>query len=79
MPARPDNPYQVGTVLWAVMEGGLQEVYDGLPGWSDLSNQQIAEVLGAEIVTVRKAFFSIYAKSGFRVPYARDSRGRKRQ
>lgn len=79
MPERPDNPYRAGTVLWAVMEGGLQEVYDGLPGWSDLSNQQIAEVLGVEVKTVRSSFSRIYAQIGFRVPYARDNRGRKRQ
>lgn len=78
MSERPDNPYRKGTALWAVLEGGLQEVYDGLPGWSDLSARQIAEVLGAEKGTVQQALCRICAEADFQVPYARCKPGRKK-
>ena len=72
---RPDNPYRKGSVMWAVMEGGLQGGFDGLPGWDDLTIRQIAEVLDTRVGTVQQAMSRIKAQTGYTVPHVAGGKG----
>ena len=67
---RPMNPFRRGSVIWSIMEGGLQEDFDGLPGWSDLVAAQIAEVLDVDDTIVSNFLYRIRKKTGYTVPHA---------
>lgn len=64
---RPINPYRRGDIIWSIMEGGLQEEFDGLPGWSDLDREQVAEVFGILPDNVSTYLCRIRKKTGYRV------------
>lgn len=67
---RPANPFRRGSVIWSVMEGGLQGEFDGLPGWADLTVMQIAEVLDITFQAASNALWRIRKKTGYAVPHA---------
>lgn len=66
---RPVNPFRRGSVIWSVMEGGLQGEFDGLPGWADLTVAQIAEVLDVAATGVSSYLLRIRKKTGYAVPH----------
>lgn len=67
---RPLNPFRRGSVIWSVMEGGLQGEFDGRPGWADLTVTQIAEVLDVAASGVSSYLLRIRKKTGYAVPHA---------
>lgn len=67
---RPVNPFRRGSVIWSVMEGGLQGKFDGLPGWTDLTVTQIAEVLDITVESVCNCLWKVRKKTGYTVPHA---------
>lgn len=66
---KPVNPYRRGTRVWMLMEGGIQEEFDGLPGWEDLDTAQIGELLGCSRSNVRKLISIIRTQTGYTVPH----------
>ncbi len=66
---RPINPYRKNTVMWSLMEGSIQEEYDGLPGWSDLTRRQIGEVLGIHPQTVTNYIRKIKRDTDYKVSF----------
>lgn len=66
---RPINPFRRGSVIWSVMEGGLQGEFDGLPGWADLTVTQIGEVLDVAATEVSSYLLRIRKKTGYAVPH----------
>lgn len=68
---RPNNPYKRGSIIWAIMEGGLQSEFDGLPGWDDMSIAQIAEALDASYTCVQSSLTRIEKETGYRVKRVR--------
>lgn len=69
-PDRPVNPFRRGSVIWSVMEGGLQGEFDGLPGWEDLTVTQIGEVLDVTANRVSNYLLRIRKETGYAVPHA---------
>lgn len=67
---RPVNPFRHGSVIWSVMEGGLQGEFDGLPGWADLTVAQIAEVLDITVESACNCLWKVRKKTGYAVPHA---------
>ena len=67
---RPVNPFRRGSVIWSVMEGGLQGEFDGLPGWADLTVAQIAEVMDVTATRVCEILYRVRKKTGYAVPHA---------
>ena len=67
---RPANPFRRGSVIWSVMEGGLQGEFDGLPGWADLTVTQIAEVLDVTAARVCDVLWKVRKKTGYVVPHS---------
>lgn len=76
---RPHNPYRKGGIAFDVMEAALQEEFDGLPGISDLTTAEIAEVLGTTREAIANAIVSIKKKTGYVVPYVKMIGGRRRR
>lgn len=68
---RPTNPYERGTLIWSLMEGGLQSEFDGLPGWDDLTISQIAEVVDSTYYSVQASLSRIKRETGYEVPRAK--------
>lgn len=66
---KPDNPFRPGTLIWSVMEGD----------WSDLTPNQIGEVLGTSGRSVTAQITKIRRWTGYDVPYRRNSRGRRQK
>lgn len=75
---RPHNPFRPG-IAHDVMEMALQEEFDGLPGTSDLTKVEIAEVICTTPESVSNAIVGIKKKTGYIVPYVKMVGGRKRQ
>lgn len=71
---RPTNPYKHGSIIWSLMEGGLQGEFDDLPGWDDLDMYQIAEVLDCMYFTVQASFSRIEKETGYHVQRSRKER-----
>ena len=71
---KPINPYRKGTVVWKVMQGSLDAWPEG--GWADLTTEEIAEVLGSNVGTVRGAIGDIRRDTGYCVQRI-DGRGRR--
>ena len=67
---RPANPFRRGSVIWGVMEGGLQGEFDGLPGWADLTVSQIAKALDVTAANVSVYLCRIRKETGYTVPHA---------
>lgn len=67
--SRPVNPFRRGSVIWSVMEGGLQGEFDGLPGWADLTTAQIGEVLDTTAANVSAYLRRIRRETGYTVPH----------
>lgn len=65
---RPENPYRKGTLIWALMEGGLQGEFDGKAGFEDMTTQEIADMFDKAYRTVQGTFERIKRETGFRVP-----------
>lgn len=76
---RPTNPHKKGTLIWSLMEGGLQGEFDGLPGWDDLTIAQIAEVMDAEYGNVNWGLWQIKKETGYCVPHVKSRPGPKRR
>ncbi len=72
---RPVNPYRKNTVMWSLMQGSIQEEYDGLPGWSDLTTQQIGELLCTTSNTVTTYICKIKRRTGYEVHFCDGRRG----
>lgn len=68
---RPDNPYRKDTLRRALMEGGLQGEFEGLPGWEDLTVAQLAEIFNETATGIRNALTAIKRDTGYFVPHAR--------
>ncbi len=66
---RPINPYRKNSIMWSLMEGSIQEEYDGLPGWSDLTKRKIGEVLGISTNTVVAYICEIKRRTGYVVRF----------
>lgn len=66
---KPANPFRPGTLIWSVMEGD----------WSDLTPKQIGEVLGTSGRSVTAQITKIRHRTGYDVPYRRNSRGRRQK
>lgn len=75
---RPVNKFRPG-IAHDVMEMALQEEFDGLPGTSDLTVTEIAEVLCTPRESVSNAIVAIKKKTGYIVPYVKMIGGRRRQ
>lgn len=60
IPAKPENPYRKGSIIWSVMEGE----------WEDLTPTQIAEVLDTTKNAVCSAISKIKRETGWSVPHA---------
>lgn len=75
---RPTNPFREGSTPWEIMEMALQEEFDGLPGTSDLTITEIAEILCRERQLVHHSIRVIREKTGYIVPYVKMAGGRKR-
>lgn len=75
---RPNNPFRAG-IAHDVMQMALQGEFDGLPGTSDLTVAEIAEVLCTTRESVSNAIVGIKKKTGYIVPYVKMVGGRKRQ
>ena len=61
VPAKPENPYRKGSIIWSVMEGE----------WGDLTANQIAEVLDTTRNTVCSMISKIRKDTGWAVPHKR--------
>lgn len=66
---KPENPYRIKTIIWSVMEGD----------WEDLTVTQIAEVLAANVNTVRSYISRIKRETSWDVPRAKEIRGPKKR
>lgn len=75
---RPNNPFRAG-ISHDVMQMALQGEFDGLPGTSDLTVAEIAEVLCTTQRSVYNAIFFIKKKTGYIVPYVKMVGGRERK
>lgn len=75
---RPNNPFKAG-ISHDVMQMALQGEFDGLPGTSDLTVAEIAEVLCTTQKSVSNAIFFIKKKTGYIVPHAKMVGGRERK
>lgn len=75
---RPNNPFRAGGIAYEVMEMALQGDFDGLPGTSDLTVTEIAEVLCTPRESVSNAIVAIKKRTGYIVPYVKVAGGRKR-
>lgn len=75
---RPTNPFRKGGMPWQVMEMALQGEFDGLPGTSDLTRVEMAEILGTEIYSINNAIVTIKKKTGYIVPYVKMRPGKNR-
>lgn len=64
-----ENPYRKGTIRYALYSSD----------WSDLTIDQIAEVLGYSKIQVRKAIVDIKRRTGYQVEYTRQKGGRPRK
>lgn len=71
---KPMNPYKKGTIVWKVMQGSLDDWPDG--GWADLTPSEIAEVLGANLQTVRSSICQINRETGYYVPHIGEKKRR---
>lgn len=69
--ARPENPYPPGSLIWSLMEGGLQGEFDGKPGLEDMTIQEIADLLETTYYTVQATLSRIKRETGYRVPRRR--------
>lgn len=76
---RPINPFREGGIAHDVMEMALQEEFDDLPGTSDLTVDEIANVLCTTRKSASNAICAIKAKTGYIVPYVKAVGGRKRE
>lgn len=74
---RPINTFRKSGTPWHVMEMAIQGEFDGLPGTSDLTMEEIAEVLGTEKHAINNAIVTIKKKTGYIVPYVRLNRWKK--
>lgn len=72
---RPENPYQKGTLIWTLMEGGLQGEFDGKAGFEDMTIREIADMFETTYSTVQATLQRIKKETGFRVPRRRAARG----
>lgn len=75
---RPINPFRRGAIPWQVMEMALQGEFDGLPGTSDLTRGEIAEILGTEDHYITNAILRIKKQTGYAVPHITRSPGPKK-
>lgn len=75
---RPNNPFRAGGIAYEVMEMALQGDFDDLPGTSDLTVTEIAEVLCMSRKSVSNAIVAIKKKTGYIVPYVKVAVGRER-
>ncbi len=73
---RPINPYRKNSIMWSLMEGSIQGEFDGLPGWSDLTAQEIGEVLVVNTNTIAHYVHRIKQRTGYEVIF-RDGRKKK--
>ncbi len=64
-----ENPYRKGTIRYALCSSD----------WSDLTVDQIADVLGYPKNSVRKAIVEIKRKTGYQIEYIRKKGGRPRK
>lgn len=76
---RPINPFRKGGIAHDVMEMALQEEFDGLPGTSDLTVDEIANVLCTTRKSASNAIVAIKAKTGYIVPYIKNIGGRRKR
>ena len=58
---RPKNPYKKMSLIWSLMEGD----------WEDLTTDQMAEVLDADINSIRSLLRKIEQDTGYKVLYVR--------
>lgn len=64
-----ENPYRKKTIRYALYSSD----------WSDLTVDQIADVLGYSKIQVRKAIVDIKRKTGYQIEYLRQKGGRPRK
>lgn len=64
---KPKNPFRKDTLAWQLMEGD----------WEDLTVPQIAEVLAADVETVRTTIHRVKKEASYTVPYKKRPKGQR--
>lgn len=75
----PINPFRKGSRVWNIMEMAIQEQFDGLPGISDLTLHDIADLLDAAYYEISADIYKIKIKTGYIVPHVKMPGGRKKR